>query len=67
MASITLFAPMAVATTKLARVIHCEDASNLHFETSVERKPISMSWVVVTDREGNRKLQMQWRPSVDLR
>jgi hypothetical protein len=61
MACITLFAqPMAMATTQLARVIHCENISSCHLEDHVERKAPSMSWVVVTDSNGNRKLQIQW-------
>ena len=68
MACMTLFAPpMTMATTKLAQMVYCEDASNLHFESSVKRKPVSMSWVVVTDNDGSRRLQMQWKPSADLR
>jgi hypothetical protein len=68
MACMTLFAPpMTMATTKLARVIYCEDAADWKFESSVERNPISMSWVVVTDNDGSRSLQMQWKPSADLR
>jgi len=68
MACMTLFAPpMTMATTKLARVVFFEEASNLHIESSVEGKPVSMNWVVVTDSDGSRKLQMQWKPSADIR
>jgi hypothetical protein len=67
MACITVFAPMAMATTELTRVIHHEDASTRQFDGSVERTPLSMSWVVVTDSAGKRKLQMEWTPSSDLR
>jgi len=63
MACITLIAPVAMATTQFARVIHYEDASTLHVENTVERTPLHMSWVVATDSDGNRKLQMQWTPS----
>ncbi len=64
MACITLFAQsMAMATTQLARVIHCESISSCHLEDHVERKAPSMSWVVVTDSNGNRKLQIQWTPA----
>lgn len=67
MACITLFAqPMAMATTQLARVIHYEDASTSQLASNVERKSLSMSWVVVTDNCGNRKLQIQWAPSEDV-
>jgi len=63
MACITLFAPVAMATTQLSRVTHYEDASTLQVESNVERTPLRMSWVVATDSDGNRKLQMQWTPS----
>ena len=63
MACITLFAqPMAMATTQLARVIHNEDVLTSPWEGSVERSPLRMSWVVVTDGSGNRTLQIQWTP-----
>jgi hypothetical protein len=68
MACITLFAqPMAMATTQLVRVLHYEHASTSHLEGTVERKPLSMSWVVVTDTDDGRTLRMQWTPSADLR
>ena len=61
MACITLFAqPMAMATTQLAQVVHYECACTCQLEGGVERKSLSMSWVVVTDKKGNRQLQMQW-------
>jgi len=64
MACITLFAqPMAMATTQLARAIHYEESSISQSVSNVERKSLSMSWVVVTDKNGNRKLQIQWAPS----
>jgi hypothetical protein len=67
MACITLFAqPLAMATTQLARAVHYEDVTPWQLERNVERKPLSMSWVVVTDRNGKRKLQIQWAPSADL-
>ena len=68
MACITLFAqPLTMATTQLARVVHYEVASTTQLELQVERKPLRMSWVVVTDRNGNRNLQIQWTPSANLR
>jgi len=67
MACITLFAQtMAMATTQLARVIHYEDASPGQPGGTVESKSLRMSWVVVTDDNGNRKLQIQWSPSEDV-
>jgi len=65
MACMTLFAqPLAMATTQLARVLHYENTCR--FEGNVERNSLSMSWVVVTDENGNRKLQIQWAPSEDI-
>jgi|HubBroStandDraft_4_1064222.scaffolds.fasta_scaffold629819_1 hypothetical protein len=67
MACITLFAqPMAMATTQLARVIHYDNASPGRREGTVERKSLSMSWVVATDANGNRKLQIRWILSDDV-
>jgi hypothetical protein len=68
MSCMALFAPpMAMATTQLARAVHYEDASVWQLGSKVERNCLRMSWVVVTDSDGSRKLQMQWRPSADLR
>jgi hypothetical protein len=67
MACIPLFAqPMAMATTQLARAIHYENVSACQLEGDVEHKSLSMSWVVVTDNNGKRKLQIQWTPSEDI-
>jgi hypothetical protein len=58
MACITLFAPrVAMATTQLARVIHCEGVSTPQLVSNVERNSLRMSWVVVTDSAGDRHLQ----------
>jgi len=66
MACITLFArPMAMATTQLERVIQQESESTWQLNATVEPKSLSMSWVVVTDSNGGRKLRMQWVPSAD--
>jgi hypothetical protein len=65
MACITLFAPpMAMATTQLARAVHYEAASQ-QFDGSVPRNSLRMSWVVVTDNNGNRTLRMQWASDED--
>jgi hypothetical protein len=63
MACIALFAPVAMATSELVPAIHYEDVSAGQFESNVERRSLRMSWVVVTDSNGRRKLQMQWAPS----
>jgi len=60
MACITLLAPLAMATTALVRAAHNEIAGARQFENNVGRRTLSMSWVVVTDSAGKRKLQARW-------
>ena len=62
MARMTLIAPMAMATTQLARVVRYEQAS-IWENPGLERTPLHMSWVVATDGDGKRKLEIQWLPS----
>ena len=62
MACMTLIAPVAMATTQLARVVRYEEPL-VSEETRVERAPLRMSWVVATDGDGKRKLHMQWEAS----
>jgi len=67
MACIILFAqPLAMATTQLARVVQYDNVSTSQLDNKVKRSSPSMSWVVVTDKHGNRKLQILWTPSEDL-
>jgi hypothetical protein len=67
MACMTQFAP-AMATTQLARVSYYENAVNRQeIPVITERGPLRMSWVAVTDGDGNRVLRMQWKPSRDDR
>ena len=67
MTCITLFAqPTAMATTQLARAIHHENVPARQYKCNVEHNSPSMSWVVVTDNNGNRKLQIHWAPSEGL-
>jgi hypothetical protein len=63
MACMTLFAPMTMATTQLARAIHDVDVSFCEPELSVERNPLRMSWVVTTDEQGYQRLKMTWESS----
>jgi len=68
MSCMTLLAPpMAMTTTQLAHAVHYEDAFVWQLASNVERNCLSMSWVVVTDSDGSRKLQIEWTPSADLR
>jgi hypothetical protein len=61
MACMTLFAhPLAMATKQLVRVQQYEDASNSTIECKMERSPLHMSWVVVTDGDGNYRLCIRW-------
>ena len=66
MSCMTLFAaPVAMATTQLKRVIHYEEALAWQPEGNVDHQVLSLSWVVFTDGNGNRKLQIQWAPSAE--
>ncbi len=61
MACMTLFAqPLAMATTQLARVVRYEDTSISDLEVRVDRSPLRMSWVVVTDGDGKPQLRIRW-------
>jgi hypothetical protein len=61
MACMTLTAQsLAMATTQLARVAHEECTPTWHVESTVERTPLRMSWVVVTDSDGKQRLRMRW-------
>ncbi|MFI5102241.1 MAG: hypothetical protein ACHP9V_02600 [Terriglobales bacterium] len=60
MTSLIAFAEStAMATTQLARVIRYQDAASWRLESTGERKP-RMSWVVVTDNDGGRRLRILW-------
>ena len=66
MACITLLAPpMAMTTTQLARAVRYENAAVWQFDGLLESKPLRLSWVVVTDADGNRRLQMHWASMVE--
>jgi hypothetical protein len=52
--------PAAMATTQLARTIECHEACSRPATHNVMQNPLRMSWVVVTDRDGKRKLQIHW-------
>ncbi len=60
MACITLLAPMAMATTQLARVVEGENVQPRQMNITEERDSLRMSWVVATDNDGNRCLRMHW-------
>ena len=61
MSCMTLFAPQTMATTRLAQTTCHENCDFWTVEFAAERKrPLNMSWVVVTDENGNRRLRMRW-------
>jgi hypothetical protein len=65
MVCITLFAqPMAMATTQLARAIPHQTALR-QMEAGAARSTLRMSWVVVTDGDGKKKLRIEWRTGRD--
>ena len=52
--------PMAMATTRLTCVTGLEGVFSWQVEPKAERKPLRVSWVVVTDERGKRELRMRW-------
>jgi hypothetical protein len=57
----------AMATTQLTRVVQCRaiqhnDAASWQSHNNREKK-LRMSWVVVTDNDGRRQLQIHWEPA----
>jgi hypothetical protein len=63
MACTALFTPMAMATTQVARVIRYQSAEPWISEKTTERQPLRMNWVVVTDKDGKRRLCAEWLPT----
>ena len=62
MACITL-QPMAMATTQLTRAIRYQAPAPAHqpeHQQEKDRQPLRMNWVVVTGKDGSRKLSLQW-------
>lgn len=64
MACITLISPVAMATTQLERAIRYEASASGQVQ-STEWQPLRMNWVVVTGKDGSRKVSMQWAPVED--
>jgi hypothetical protein len=62
-ASITLFTAMAMATTQFACVIGYGVSASWQSEPTTGRQLLRMNWVVVTDKNGSRRLRMQWATS----
>jgi hypothetical protein len=45
---------------RAVRTIQHEDTSSRQTKPKAKQKPLSMSWVVVTDEHGKRQLRMRW-------
>ena len=61
MACIALLAPpVAMATTQLERVIRYDVSAPWQLKQNPRSKSLRRSWVVVTGKNGNPKLRMQW-------
>lgn len=53
-----------MATTRFMRADCFESCRPSKDEKTPEQKQLRMSWVVVTDENGNRELRMQWRATL---
>ena len=56
-----------MATTQLMRAASYEICWTRPEEVRSESKPPRMNWVVVTDEDQNRRMQMRWEPSAGNR
>lgn len=64
MCCITLVGQEAtMATTQLMRAAGYEIRWTRPEQARIECKPPRMSWVVVTDEDQNRRMQMHWAPA----
>lgn len=64
MSCITVFAtPAAMATRQLAQAECYDVCVSWPTETQVDRKRLSLSWVVVTDESGKRRMEARWTGS----
>jgi hypothetical protein len=62
MSCMTLFAFPTMMTTQLAQTVSHEASEVVPVSFAADRKQaLSMSWVVVTDANGKRRLRMCWR------
>jgi hypothetical protein len=57
---------LAMPTTQFARAIQYEDAASWPSGRITEHTP-RMSWIVVTDNDGNRRLQIKWERATENR
>jgi len=54
---------VTMATTQLMRAPSCRICWPPQENILVETRSPRMNWVVVTDENHNRRMQMQWQPS----
>ena len=61
MTCMILTAPeITMATTQFMRAAYCERCLSVEESFATQHQPLRMNWVVVTDENGNRRLQMGW-------
>ena len=61
MSCMTLTAPeITMATTQFPRTACHESCWRVEEQFHPRHQPLHMSWVVVTDENGNRRLQIDW-------
>ena len=53
--------PATMATKPLTQFACYEIHGPVHKKSETEAHHLHMNWVVVTDTNGNRRLQMRWR------
>ena len=56
---------ITMATTQLMREACCVVCWPQKGRPETSNRPLCMNWVVVTDANGNRRLQMGWAPSAE--
>lgn len=68
MSCMSLFALPTMMTTQLTKTVCHETLERLPVSFTAERKqPLIMSWVVVTDENGKRRLRMSWTTAEDAK
>ena len=61
MSCMTLIAPeIMMATRQFVRAACYENCSRVEEHFPAQHQPLCMNWVVVTDENGNRRLQIDW-------
>ena len=60
MSCVTMNALQPMATTQFMRAAYCERCVSVEKYFTTQHLPLRMNWVVVTDDNGNRRLQIDW-------